>query len=101
MMPECHQLDSSCTMSEQQESMKKKTLKSSSRSFLFSTGLSTFWSLIFRFDKISSENCRVIHLSREQLSILILHKSVDELDCSVDELDYSVDELDCSVYSKS
>ena len=26
-------------MSEQQESMKKKTLKSSSRSFLFSTGL--------------------------------------------------------------
>ena len=39
MMPEWHQLDSSCTMSEQQESMKKKTLKSSSRSFLFSTGL--------------------------------------------------------------
>ena len=39
MMPEWHQLDSSCTMSEQQESMKKKTLKSSSRSFMFSTGL--------------------------------------------------------------
>ena len=39
MMPEWHQLDSSCTMSEQQESVKKKTLKSSSRSFLFSTGL--------------------------------------------------------------
>ena len=39
MMPEWHQLDSSCTMSEQQESMEKKTLKSSSRSFLFSTGL--------------------------------------------------------------
>ena len=41
MMPEWHQLDSSCTMSEQQESVKKKTLKSSSRSFLFSTGLFT------------------------------------------------------------
>ena len=39
MMPEWHQLDSSCTMSEQQESTKKKTLKSSSRLFLFSTGL--------------------------------------------------------------
>ena len=39
MMPEWHQLDSSCTMSEQQVSVKKKTLKSSSRSFLFSTGL--------------------------------------------------------------
>ena len=39
MMPEWHQLDSACTMSEQQESVKKKTLKSSSRSFLFSTGL--------------------------------------------------------------
>ena len=39
MMPEWHQLDSSSTMSEQQESAKKKTLKSSSRSFWFSTGL--------------------------------------------------------------
>ena len=39
MMPEWHQLDSSCTMSEQKESVKQKTLKSSSRSFLFSTGL--------------------------------------------------------------
>ena len=39
MMPEWHQLDLSSTMSEQQESAKKKTLKSSSRSFLFSTGL--------------------------------------------------------------
>ena len=35
MMPEWHQFDSSSTMSEQQE----KTLKSSSRSFWFSTGL--------------------------------------------------------------
>ena len=39
MMPEWHQLDSSSTMTEQQESTKRKTLKSSSRSFLFSTGL--------------------------------------------------------------
>ena len=39
MMPEWHQLDSSSTMSAQQESPKKKTLKSSSRSFWFSTGL--------------------------------------------------------------
>ena len=39
MMPEWHHLDSSSTMSEQQESAKKKTLKSSSRSFWFSTGL--------------------------------------------------------------
>ena len=40
MMPEWHQFDSSSTMSEQQESAKKKnTLKSSSRSFWFSTGL--------------------------------------------------------------
>ena len=39
MMPEWHHLDSSSTMSGQQESVKKKTLKSSSRSFLFSTGL--------------------------------------------------------------
>ena len=39
MMPEWHQLDSSSTMSEQQESARKKTLKSSSRSFWFSTGL--------------------------------------------------------------
>ena len=38
-MPEWHQLDSSSTMSEQQESAKKKTLISSSRSFWFSTGL--------------------------------------------------------------
>ena len=41
MMPEWHHLDSSSAMSEQQESVKKKTLKSSSRSFLFSTGLIT------------------------------------------------------------
>ena len=39
MMPEWHQLDSSITMPQQQESTKKKTLKSSSRSFCFSTGL--------------------------------------------------------------
>ena len=39
MMPEWHQLDSSSTMPTQQESTKKKTLKSSSRSFWFSTGL--------------------------------------------------------------
>ena len=39
MMPEWHQLDSSSTMPQQQESIKKKTLKSSSRSFWFSTGL--------------------------------------------------------------
>ena len=42
MMPEWHQLDSSTTMSEQQESAKKKTLKSSSRLFWFSTGLILF-----------------------------------------------------------
>ena len=42
MMPEWHQLDSSITMSEQQESTKKKTLKSSSRSFWFSTGLTRY-----------------------------------------------------------
>ena len=40
MMPEWHQLDSSSTKPTQQESTKKKTLKSSSRSFWFSTGLS-------------------------------------------------------------
>ena len=39
MMPEWHQLDSSSAMSKQQESTKKKTLKSSSRSFWFFTGL--------------------------------------------------------------
>ena len=39
MMPEWHQLDSSITMPQQQESSKKKTLKSSSRSFWFSTRL--------------------------------------------------------------
>ena len=39
MMPEWHQLDSSSTMPQQQESTKKKTLKSSSRSSWFSTGL--------------------------------------------------------------
>ena len=39
MMPEWHQLDSSSTVPQQQESTKKKTLKSSSRSFWFSTGL--------------------------------------------------------------
>ena len=38
-MPEWHQLDSSNTMPQQQESTKKKTLKSSSRSFWFFTGL--------------------------------------------------------------
>ena len=38
-MPEWHQLDSSSTMPQQQESTKKKTLKSSSRLFWFSTGL--------------------------------------------------------------
>ena len=38
-MPEWHQLDSSITMPEQQESTEKKTLKSSSRSLWFSTGL--------------------------------------------------------------
>ena len=38
-MPEWHQLDSSSTKPQQQESTKKKTLKSSSRSFWFSTGL--------------------------------------------------------------
>ena len=39
MMPEWHQLDLSSTRPQQQESTKKKTLKSSSRSFWFSTGL--------------------------------------------------------------
>ena len=39
MMPEWHQLDSSSTMPQQQESTKKITLKSSSRSPWFSTGL--------------------------------------------------------------
>ena len=53
-MPEWHQLDSSSTMPQQQESIKKKTLKSSSRSFWFSTGLySKFYrrynDLIFKF----------------------------------------------------
>ena len=42
MMPEWHHLNSLSTMSEQQESVKKKTLKSSSRSFLFSTGLHVY-----------------------------------------------------------
>ena len=42
MMPEWHQLDSSSTMPQQQESIKKKTLKSSSRSFWFSSGLNLF-----------------------------------------------------------
>ena len=42
MMPEWHQLDLSITMPQQQESTMKKTLKSSSRSFWFSTGLNTF-----------------------------------------------------------
>ena len=39
MMPEWHQLESSSSMPQQLESTKKKTLKSSSRSFWFSTGL--------------------------------------------------------------
>ena len=39
MIPEWHQLDSSSIMHEQQEQTKKKTLKSSSRLFWFSTGL--------------------------------------------------------------
>ena len=39
MMPEWHQLDASSTMTQQQELTKKKILKSSSRSFWFSTGL--------------------------------------------------------------
>ena len=46
MMPEWHQFDSSSTMSEQQESAKKKTLKSSSRSFWFSTGLKVKYDLL-------------------------------------------------------
>ena len=45
MMPEWHQLDSSSTMPTQQESTKKKTLKSSSRSFWFSTGLNIIASM--------------------------------------------------------
>ena len=56
MMPEWHQLDSSCTMSEQQESVKKKTLKSSSRSSLFSTGLIVIYTIhetfFFYFKKV-------------------------------------------------
>jgi len=39
MMPEWHQLDSPRTLPKQQKSTKKKTLKSSSRSFWFSAGL--------------------------------------------------------------
>ena len=39
MMTEWHQLDSSSTMPQQQKLTKKKTLKSCSRSFWFSTGL--------------------------------------------------------------
>ena len=39
MIPKWHQLDSSSTMPQQQESTKKKTLKSSSRSFWVSTRL--------------------------------------------------------------
>ena len=52
MMPEWHQLDSLCTMSEQQESVKKKTLKSSSRSFLFFTGL-------VRLEELECESRRI------------------------------------------
>ena len=42
-------------MSEQQESMKKKTLKSSSRSFLFSTGLQSLVlsQIILRLQQLS------------------------------------------------
>ena len=44
-MPEWHQLESSSTMPQQQESTKKKTLKSSSGSFWFSTGLYAYMSV--------------------------------------------------------
>ena len=54
MMPEWHQLDSSSTMSEQQESAKKKTLKSSSRSFWFSTGL------LYKPHKLISKNIKIM-----------------------------------------
>ena len=64
-MPEWHQLDSSSTMPAQQESTKKKTLKPSSRSFWFSTGL---------FDShfvgnLKDQFCRVeAHMMFDQIS---------------------------------
>ena len=61
MMPEWHQLDSSSTMPQQQESTKKKTLKSSSRSFWFSTGLSV--NSIARFLKFTLKYSRMKVLS--------------------------------------
>ena len=56
MMPEWHQLDSSKTMPQQQESTKKKTLKSSSRSFRFPTGLVQFQSNQSSFSEKSDLN---------------------------------------------
>ena len=55
-MPEWHQLNSSSTMPTHQESTKKKTLKSSSRSFWFSTGLSVF---VYTIQDFFSRLCSV------------------------------------------
>ena len=69
MMPEWHQLDSSCTMSEQQESMKKKTLKSSSRSFLFSTGLLARFQIKLMFLPIlMNANVQMTHMKSKHFS---------------------------------
>ena len=80
MMPEWHQLDSSTTMSEQQESAKKKTLKSSSRLFWFSTGLAAginhfITSELIRYiNRSDSYNVAIGHYTPRQIEPQIILK---------------------------
>ena len=64
MMPEWNQLDLSSAMPQQQESTKKKTLKSSSRSFWFSTGLQRRLGVLF-FCRKSTRRARAAHAQNE------------------------------------
>ena len=72
-MPEWHQLDSSSTMPQQQESTKKKTLKSSSRLFWFSTGL---YQCIQNFEFTNGPRCEKTCLQDfSPVSIITIYSS--------------------------
>ena len=74
-MPEWHQLDSSSTMSKQQESAKKKTLKSSSRSFWFSTGLVSYLVKNIVLVKLGDNHIKNFHLWKYVVEYMVRNLS--------------------------
>ena len=91
MMPEWHQLDSSITTPQQQESTKKETLKSSSRSFWFSTGLLVH-AEIFCFTIIKVEICQKNYFTKmKNMNIKSSYRcqNLNAIKCTKIDLNYA------------